>query len=110
MSQGQRQPLCLAHAILSYPKIFVPDKATHAVDKKMEALPSRSIRKGFVGFFLLVITRRLSTVTDFNKILLTCDSDAAEYGTPRGLGDQREPWQLLDMCEQSGERNALRVK
>lgn len=110
LSQGQRQLLCLARAIVSRPTILVLDEATSAVDKGTDARIQQSIREEFVACTLLVIAHRLSTVADFGKILVMRDGQAAEYGTPKELWQRNEGrGSFRAMCEQSGERDTLRA-
>ena len=104
-SQGQRQLLCLARAIVSRPKIMVLDEATSAVDMATDILIQRSIREEFVESTLLVIAHRLSTVADFDRILVLSDGKAVEYGTPRELMEARG-W-FWEMVKKSGERKRL---
>lgn len=114
LSQGQRQLLCLARAIVSRPKVMVLDEATSAVDMATDALIQRSIREEFGDSTLVVIAHRLSTIADFDRILVLSDGRVAEYGTPRELWEAGEGSQDGDkgvfraMCEQSGEREVLR--
>lgn len=107
VSQGQRQLLCLARAIVSRPRIMVLDEATSAVDMHTDALIQRSIREEFAGATLLVIAHRLSTIADFDRILVLSDGQVAEYGTPRELWDKGETGVFRSMCEESGEKNEL---
>ncbi|KAK4100650.1 P-loop containing nucleoside triphosphate hydrolase protein [Parathielavia hyrcaniae] len=112
LSQGQRQLLCLARAIVSRPRVMVLDEATSAVDMATDALIQRSIRDEFGDATLLVIAHRLSTIADFDRVLVLSDGRVAEFGTPRAL------WEMEDgegggglfrgMCEESGERERLR--
>ncbi|KAH8682320.1 P-loop containing nucleoside triphosphate hydrolase protein [Xylariales sp. PMI_506] len=109
LSQGQRQLLCLARAIVSRPKVMVLDEATSAVDMHTDALIQRSIREEFGDSTLVVIAHRLSTIADFDRILVLSDGKVAEFGTPKDL------WEIDDgkgifrgMCEESGERDKLR--
>ena len=106
LSQGQRQLLCLARAIVSRPKIMILDEATSAVDKETDELIQRSIREEFSGATLLVIAHRLSTIADFDKILVMGDGKVVEYGTPKELlGTDRGVFR--GMVEQSGEKEVL---
>ncbi len=114
LSQGQRQLLCLARAIVSRPKVMVLDEATSAVDMATDALIQRSIREEFGDSTLVVIAHRLSTIADFDRILVLSDGQVAEYGTPRELWEAGEDDQdgekgiFRAMCEQSGEPEVLR--
>ncbi|KAK2628213.1 hypothetical protein QTJ16_002859 [Diplocarpon rosae] len=106
LSQGQKQLLCLARAILSRPKILLLDEATSAVDKKTDTLIQRSIREEFSNTTLLVVAHRLSTVMDFDKILVMKDGAAAEFDTPRELLNI-ENGVFRGMVSQSGEKDEL---
>lgn len=108
-SQGQRQLLCLARAIVSRPKVMVLDEATSAVDMKTDALIQRSIREEFTSSTLIVIAHRLSTVIDFDRILVLSGGEIAEYGTPRELWE-KEGGLFREMCENTGEPDLLREK
>ncbi|KAE9378407.1 P-loop containing nucleoside triphosphate hydrolase protein [Stipitochalara longipes BDJ] len=100
-SQGQRQLLCLARAIISRPKILILDEATSAVDRETDRLIQRSIREEFVNCTLIVIAHRLSTVTDFDKILVMGEGRGLEFGTPRELVEAGGVF--AGMLKQSGE-------
>jgi ABC-type multidrug transport system fused ATPase/permease subunit len=106
LSQGQRQLLCLARAIVARPKIMVLDEATSAVDKQTDGLIQRSIREEFNSSSLIVIAHRLSTIADFDRILVLSEGQVAEYGTPKDLW-VKEGSLFRDMCEQSGEKERL---
>jgi len=107
LSQGQRQLLCLARAIVSRPKIMILDEATSAVDKHTDALIQRSIREEFQDATLVVIAHRLSTIADFDRILVMDQGTAAEYDTPKHL-IVREDGVFKGMVESSGEKDVLR--
>jgi ABC-type multidrug transport system fused ATPase/permease subunit len=109
LSQGQRQLLCLARAIVSRPKVMVLDEATSAVDMTTDALIQRSIREEFGDSTLIVIAHRLSTIADFDRILVLSDGKVAEYGTPEELWNKDDGHGMFrGMCEESGEREHLR--
>ncbi|KAM3149369.1 hypothetical protein ABEW05_010371 [Botrytis cinerea] len=105
LSQGQRQLLCLARAIIRRPKILILDEATSSVDVQTDALIQQSIREEFVDSTLLVIAHRLSTVGDFDKILVMNDGKLAEMGSPRELIEKKG--MFWGMVKESGEVDKL---
>ncbi|KAK5992840.1 Pleiotropic ABC efflux transporter of multiple drugs YBT1 [Cladobotryum mycophilum] len=107
LSQGQRQLLCMARAIVSRPKIMILDEATSAVDMATDTLIQRSIREEFTDSTLVVIAHRLSTIADFDRILVLSEGAVAEFGTPKELWS-KEDGLFRDMCESSGEKDKLR--
>ena len=105
LSQGQRQLLCLARAIVVRPKLLVLDEATSAVDKETDMLIQRSIRSEFGGATLLVIAHRLSTIADFERVLVMEGGEGVEFGSPGELvGRKGAFWGLV---ETSGEKEGL---
>lgn len=108
LSQGQKQLLCLARAILSRPKVLILDEATSAVDMATDRLIQRSIREEFSNTTLLVIAHRLSTISDFDKILVLKDGINAEFGSPKELLEKEGEEALFKgMVAQSGEKEEL---
>ncbi|KAK4197758.1 hypothetical protein QBC40DRAFT_267351 [Triangularia verruculosa] len=87
LSQGQRQLVCLARSLLKRPKIVILDEATSAVDKGTDGNIQESLRKEFAaaGCTVLVIAHRLSTVADFDRLLVMDKGRVAEFGSPREL-------------------------
>lgn len=106
LSQGEKQLICLARAILTRPKILVLDEATSAVDMETDALIQRSMREEFRDSTVLVVAHRLSTVADFDKILVLSDGNIVEYDEPRSLAQKKGPF--WEMVKESGEDDALR--
>ncbi|KAE8355925.1 hypothetical protein BDV28DRAFT_145724 [Aspergillus coremiiformis] len=108
LSQGQRQLLCLARAIVAQPKIMILDEATSAVDMETDALIQRSIRSEFGrnDSSLLVIAHRLSTIADFDRILVMDAGKAVEFGPPQELLEI-EGGVFRNLVENSGERAVL---
>lgn len=107
LSQGQRQLLCLARAIISSPKIIILDEATSAVDMTTDALIQRSIREEFRDSTLIVIAHRLSTIADFDKILVMDHGRVGEFGVPKELLGI-EGGKFAGMVGESGEKDAVR--
>lgn len=110
LSQGQRQLLCLARAIVSRPKILVLDEATSSVDMETDQLIQRSIREEFGGrCTLVVIAHRLSTIADFDRVLVLSQGQVLEYGTPRELFEAKDVKEgsFREMIEKSGEKALL---
>lgn len=105
LSQGQRQLLCLARAIVSRPKIMILDEATSAVDMATDFLIQRSVRAEFHDSTLIVIAHRLSTIADFDKILVMSDGKAVEFDTPKKLLEAKG--MFWDMVGQTGEKDQL---
>jgi len=71
-----------------------------------DLLIQESIRNEFTNTTLLVIAHRLSTVSDFDKILVMKDGMNAEFGSPRELLEKEEGL-FKGMVEQSGEKEEL---
>ncbi|GFF34007.1 ATP-dependent bile acid permease [Aspergillus lentulus] len=109
LSQGQRQLLCLARAILSAPRILVLDEATSAVDTATDKVIQRSIRSDFGrrSTTMLVIAHRISTVADFDRILVLDAGKVVEFGSPRALM-QLKNGIFRRMVEEDGESEHLK--
>jgi ABC-type multidrug transport system fused ATPase/permease subunit len=87
LSQGQRQLLCLARAIVSNPKILMLDEATSSLDHVTDERIQQAVRERFGrgSSTLLVVAHRLSTIADFDHILVLDRGMVAEFGPPRDL-------------------------
>jgi ABC-type multidrug transport system fused ATPase/permease subunit len=105
LSHGQRQLICLARAILAHSKILVLDEATSAVDNATDSAIQQSIRTEFSNSTLIVIAHRLSTVADFDKLLVLSEGAVLEFGTPAEL--IRKKGMFWEMVCQSAEREQL---
>ena len=82
------------------------DEATSAVDMATDRLIQRSIREEFANTTLIVIAHRLSTVVDFDRILVMKDGVNVEFDSPRELLEV-EGGLFKEMVAHSGEKEAL---
>lgn len=85
ISQGQKQLLTIARAILAKPKMLILDEATSSVDTRTEKLIVKAIRNIMSGRTSFVIAHRLSTITDADLILVMNNGDIVEQGTHEEL-------------------------
>jgi len=85
VSQGQRQLLTIARAILADKPILILDEATSNVDTRTEILIQRAMRTLMKGRTSFVIAHRLSTIRDADVILVMKDGDIVEQGTHEEL-------------------------
>jgi len=85
LSQGQRQLLAIARAILADPGILVLDEATSSVDTRTEQHIQEAMLRLMEGRTAFVIAHRLSTIRDADKILVIDDGRIIEQGTHEEL-------------------------
>ncbi len=81
VSQGQKQLLTIARAILSDPKILILDEATSSVDTRTEVLIQRAMENLMKDRTSFIIAHRLSTIRDADLILVMKNGDIVEQGT-----------------------------
>ena len=85
ISQGQKQLLTIARAILSDPKILILDEATSSVDTRTEVLIQQAMENLMDGRTSFIIAHRLSTIKNADVILVMKDGDIVEQGTHEEL-------------------------
>jgi len=81
LSQGQRQLISIARAVLINPRILILDEATSSIDTRTEALVQSAIARLLQGRTSFVIAHRLSTVTQADKVLVIQQGQIVEQGT-----------------------------
>ena len=85
ISQGQKQLLTIARAILADNKIMILDEATSSVDTRTEERIQKAMDNLMKGRTSFVIAHRLSTIRDADLILVMKDGDIIEQGTHESL-------------------------
>jgi ATP-binding cassette subfamily B multidrug efflux pump len=81
LSQGQRQLVSIARAVLINPRILILDEATSSIDTRTEALVQDAIARLLQGRTSFVIAHRLSTVTQADQVLVIQQGQIVESGT-----------------------------
>jgi ATP-binding cassette subfamily B protein len=85
ISQGQKQLLTIARAILADPEILILDEATSSVDTRTEVLIQKAMDKLMQGRTSFIIAHRLSTIRNADLILVMDEGDIVEKGTHEEL-------------------------
>lgn len=104
-SQGQRQLLCLARALLKSPRILVMDEATASIDYATDAKIQDALRE-LKNNTIITIAHRLQTIVDYDRVLVLEKGEIVEFD---------DPWQLINkadgsfrsQCETSGDFDRL---
>ncbi|KAJ5919924.1 hypothetical protein N7454_009759 [Penicillium verhagenii] len=105
LSQGQRQLLCLARALLKKPRVLMMDEATASIDYATDAKIQETLRE-LHDSTIITIAHRLQTIIDYDKVLVLDHGKVIEYD---------HPWTLINaenglfrgMCENSGNMDVL---
>ncbi|KAF9906785.1 hypothetical protein EC991_000298 [Linnemannia zychae] len=105
-SQGQRQLIGLARALLKNSKIIIMDEATASVDHATDAKIQATIRESCHDATLLTIAHRLRTIIDFDRVLVMDHGKIVQMDTPARL-IREEGGVFRTMCQRSGEFELL---
>ena len=106
LSQGQRQLLCLARALLKNPKVLMMDEATASIDYNTDSKIQETIRE--LKSTIITIAHRLQTIVDYDKVLVLDKGHVVEYGHPYELLKKDGKDAIFKgMCETSGDLEAL---
>ena len=82
-SQGQRQLLCMARALLVKSKVIVLDEATASVDVQTDIIIQKVIRENLQDVTLLIIAHRLGTVMDSDRIIELSQGQVLDIWKPK---------------------------
>jgi ATP-binding cassette, subfamily B, multidrug efflux pump len=85
VSQGQKQLLTIARALLADPKILILDEATSSIDTRTEVLIQKAMENLMEGRTSFIIAHRLSTIRDADLILVMKEGDIVEQGNHEEL-------------------------
>lgn len=85
LSQGQRQQLCLARAVLRRPNLLLLDEATSAMDQGTDAQLQETLTREFSNSTVLTIAHRLNTIMHSDQIVLLRSGQVKEVGSPQDL-------------------------
>lgn len=85
VSGGQRQRLCIARALLKNPKILILDDSTSAVDTRTDFLIRKSFKEDLQNLTKLIISQRISSIEDADRIVVLDDGKIHGIGTHEQL-------------------------
>ncbi|KAF8989421.1 multidrug resistance-associated ABC transporter [Cyathus striatus] len=105
-SQGQRQLIAMARALLRHSSIIVLDEATSSIDFATDAKIQTAIREEFTDSLLLTVAHRLRTVIDYDRLIVLDKGKISEFDTPWNL-IQKEDGIFRNMCLKSGQYSEL---
>lgn len=95
VSQGEKQLLTIARAILKDPQILILDEATSSVDTRLEKMLQDAMKKVMQGRTSFVIAHRLSTIKSADLILVINNGDIVEQGTHDALMEKQGYYEKL---------------
>lgn len=106
LSQGQRQLLAMARALLSNNHIVIADEATASVDFASDRVIQQVIRDRFKDNIMLVIAHRLTTIAEFSRVLVLDAGRVVEFDTPANLLRNKDGY-FYTMAQHSGVYDTL---
>ena len=95
LSQGQRQLISIARAIVANPPVLILDEATSSIDTRTEAIVQKGMDALMHGRTVFVIAHRLSTIRNADVIMVLEQGEIIERGTHQQLMDKRGQYQKL---------------
>lgn len=107
MSQGQRQLLAIARAILADPSVLILDEATSSVDTRTEKYIQEAMLRLMKGRTSFVIAHRLSTIRDADNIVVINRGEIVESGTHEELLAQKGFYHNLYMSQFKGHHQLV---
>lgn len=111
VSGGQKQRLCIARALLKKPKILILDDSTSAVDTKTDALIKKAFAEEIPNTTKLIISQRVSSVQDADKIVIMEKGEIDDVGTHQELLERNSIYQEIYYSQvKGGSKNGTQRK
>ena len=95
LSGGQRQRLAIARAFLCNAPVLILDEATSALDSESEQAVQRALDRLMTGRTVIAVAHRLSTLQDFDRIVVMQGGRIVQDGTPAELQRRKGPYRDL---------------
>jgi len=89
LSGGQKQRIALARALLKNPKVLILDDSFSNLDSEMEEMLLENLMKNFINTTKIIISHRLSTIKNADKIVVVTEGEISEQGTHSQLMKRR---------------------
>ncbi|KAH9476706.1 ATP-dependent bile acid permease [Psilocybe cubensis] len=105
-SQGQRQLIAMARALIRRSPIIIFDEATSSIDFETDSIIQATIREEFSGSLLLTVAHRLRTIIDYDRLIILDKGKIVEFDTPWNL-IQKEDGVFRSMCMKTGTFSEL---
>lgn len=105
-SNGQRQLISMARALLRRNSVVILDEATSSIDFETDAKIQATVREEFNSSCLLTVAHRIRTVIDYDRLIVLDKGRIVEFDTPWKL-IQKEGGVFRDMCLKSGQMREL---
>ena len=101
LSQGQRQLVCLARALLRDTRVLVLDEATAAMDLETDSLIQATVREEFRDTTVITIAHRINTILDCDRVMVLDSGRLKEFDTPSNLLSNSQTM-FYDMATKAG--------
>jgi ATP-binding cassette subfamily B multidrug efflux pump len=102
VSGGQKQRLCIARALLKKPKIIILDDSTSAVDTVTDAKIREALKKDLAGTTVIIISQRIASVIDADKIIVMDDGKINAIGSHKNLIETNPIYREVYESQQEG--------
>jgi ATP-binding cassette subfamily C (CFTR/MRP) protein 1 len=108
LSQGQRQLVSIARALLTPSNVLVLDEATSAVDVETDAQIQEALRSPiFSNRTIITIAHRINTILDSDRIVVLEAGQVKEFGPPKELIDSGKGGLFYELVREAGLVNGV---